>query len=382
MDMEVEVAVHAMLEAARTRPVGRNDFARERRRLGLHPHEAVASLAPALVDPAPAVRRFAAQLLRELDHEEARSALRPALADLDEDVRLEVAGALLREPLPPPGWDAPSATVEAALRAELVSALMPLVGAPRFYVFEDAVRKLVRLAAPDLATALRPRLPEPDWNVRSRIFLGLERALGGASALRALVDHSDAETRASALRSFAASRSSDAREAHQPAELGAMVLARLADPAPAVRAVAAQLAGKHAVAEAEPMLLALLGGANDMEAVDALGALSSERALPALLERAHIPGASQHSAIDAIARFEPRLSIEDALLAVLASEADPYAKLAAASALAEHGTTRAVPALEHFRRAARGLAKRSRKPALRALPAWIEQARSRPPWQR
>src|SRR5690349_7633661 len=107
-----------MLDAARTRPLHTywNDFGRERLRLALHPVDAVALLGPALADPAPAVRRFVARILRELDHDAARTALRAALADPDEDVRIEAAGALLRESLPPPGWDAPPARLYPKLR--------------------------------------------------------------------------------------------------------------------------------------------------------------------------------------------------------------------------------------------------------------------------
>jgi HEAT repeat protein len=102
--------------------------------------------------------------------------------------------------------------------------------------------------------------------------------------------------------------------------------------------------------------------------------LRSERGLELAL--AHVkPGDPLLSeAIRAVTRFGRRPAIEDALLAVLANDPEPYSRKRAADALVELDCVRAIPALEHFlKKGARELAKRSRKEVLRSLPYEIER---------
>jgi HEAT repeat protein len=363
--------VEEILTAVRTQPlhVYWHGLWDQRRRLFAHGDEALALVVPLLGDPEQHVRRYFARLVRDLDRRRAASVLEPLLSDPDEEVRLEAGAAILWEPAMEPERKAnperPVPPLSTSTRAAFVSALLPLLASTKFWVAEETVHLFERLGGFEHVNALVARLPEPEWNRRNLIFSAIARSPDRVVLLSQLLAHSDPETRSSAC----------VQLAHLPTPpdpgLSKAIVARLDDVDEDVRWSATLAVGRLGLVDGEEKLLTM---PNARGVIQALGLLRSERGLELAL--AHVkPGDPLLSeAIRAVTRFGRRPAIEDALLAVLANDPEPYSRKRAADALVELDCVRAIPALEHFlKKGARELAKRSRKEVLRSLPYEIER---------
>lgn len=351
----------------------------QRRSLFAHVDEAIALLAPALADGDAQVRRYVARLIRDLDRRAAARVLAPLLADPDEDVRLEAAGAVLQQP----GWYGRDPATKPphlpeALRASLSAALQPLLSSWKLYVRERAIELLEMSGSFEHVPLLLARLPEPDWNRRSLIFRAIQRSADGFAILGSLVAHPDPETRASACVTLA-----NVPQLISGSELARRIVTLLDDANESVRHGAAIAIGRRGLVEGEPKLIELVASVPDAERkrsiIHALGLLASENAVGVLLAELGPDNPVRSDAIDALGRMRPQPEIEDALIRISETDPDVYVRNHAVRALAEVGTSVAIPALERFfEKDARRMSKRLRKDALRTLPLAIEQLKKRP----